>query len=566
MTIIQMKNVSHAMGANPLFVDVSYSFADRTRVALVGQNGSGKSTLLKIMGKEISPDHGEITFQRGAKIEYVPQMVPMALRHVILKDALLQHVQELSAQVEEWQIDALLSQLHFRESQFGAVLGDFSGGEMNRAMLARALIVEPQFLLLDEPTNHLDSEGIIQFEEVLKEIEVPFCIVSHDRELLDRCTQETLFLRDQRLYHIRAPFSKARLELDRLDQAAADKRAAEIKEIDRLQEAATRLQAWARLSDKIAPRYRAMLTRVERAESSITFVTQERRRNLSLETQAVRANHVVTLRNLPVTVGDSRQLFAVEELMVSPGDRIAILGRNGAGKSTLLKALVEAYRAGGAEGIKFTPQARLGYFDQELAELDPKKSLLDYVISKTEAPIPQVTKELISAGFPYHRLNTKIETLSGGERARLQFLTVKISRPTFLILDEPTNHIDVQGIEMMEGDLLESPGTVMFVSHDRRFVETVATRFCLIHEGKLREIESVEPYYELLAQFDETSAVEDTEVKKVHTTSAAPTAEALMRQIEALELQRSKIQGGATDKGKLDTDIARLYRQLEDII
>jgi ATPase subunit of ABC transporter with duplicated ATPase domains len=563
------------MGADPLFLDVSFSFSERSRVALVGQNGSGKSTLLKIIGRQIDPEGGEVTVQRRAVIEYVPQLVPDELRGIRLKDALLKHVETRGTQVEGWQVDVLLSQLRFHDSQFTAELGTLSGGEMNRAMLARALIVDPQFLLLDEPTNHLDSEGIVQFERILKDIEVPFCIVSHDRELLDRCTLQTLFLRDQRIYPIGAPFSKARLELDKQDRAAAEKRATQEKEVTRLAEAAARLQVWAKLSDKIAPRYRAMLTRVDRAKEDLTFVTQEKRRKLGLDTQAVRANHVVTLKNLPINVGNGVNLFNVEDLMVSPGDRIAILGRNGAGKSTFLKTLVSAYRSGGAEGVKYTPQARLGYFDQELAELDPKKSLIDYVVSQTNAPSSQITPELIAAGFSYHRLNSKIETLSGGERARLQFLTVKISKPTFLILDEPTNHIDVQGIEMMEADLVDSSGTVMFVSHDRRFVETVATRFCLIHEGALVEIESAEPYYELLARYEEdepaSSSGGTNSGKARNNSSAAPgsdkiSAEDLLGKIEALERRRSRLPTGSADDGRLGEDIARLYGELERLI
>lgn len=497
MTIIQLQHVEHSLGAEALFSEVSISFAEHTRVALVGQNGSGKSTLLKIVGRELEPDRGVVSYRRDAIVEYVPQLIPDRLKSVSLKDSLVRHAHDRGVVVEDWKIEVMLREVRFSDEAFDQPLGTFSGGEVNRAMLARALILDPHFLLLDEPTNHLDSEGIIQFESLISTIKVPFCIVSHDRELLDRVTDETLFLRDRRLYHIRAPFSQARLELEKLDLAAAENRAFEEKEIERLEQSASRLQQWAKRSDKMAPRYRAMLTRVDRAKSDLTFVTQERKRALSVAAQEIRADHVMSVKGVRVGF-ETKPLFNVEALYVSPGDRIAILGKNGAGKSTFLKTIVAGFRDE-REGVSYNPQVRLGYFDQELAELDPNAPILDYVVSRAEASPASVTGPLIAAGFGYHRHKSKISSLSGGEKARLQFLSLKLSKPTFLVLDEPTNHIDVQGAEMMEQDLINSAGTLVFVSHDRRFVSTVATRFLLIHQGMLQEIESAEPYYQLLA-------------------------------------------------------------------
>jgi ATP-binding cassette, subfamily F, member 3 len=162
--------------------------------------------------------------------------------------------------------------------------------------------------------------------------------------------------------------------------------------------------------------------------------------------------------------------------------------------------LVENWKIGSHTEIRFNPQVHLGYYDQELALLNPQDSILTHALRHTKAPDATVRNELIAAGFPYDQHGKLISALSGGEKARLQFLALKLMQPTLLVLDEPTNHIDVHGIEVLEEDLLDSGGTCIFVSHDRRFVQSVATRFFLIYAGKLREIASVEPYYELLAK------------------------------------------------------------------
>jgi len=275
----------------------------------------------------------------------------------------------------------------------------------------------------------------------------------------------------------------------------------------------------------------------------------------------------VRVEDFSVTVGAGKELFLVEEFTVSPAERIAILGRNAAGKTTFLQAIVHAFQSGPSAGVKFHPRVVLGYYDQELRLLDANHTPFQHILQYCSQPSDRISAELIRAGFPHHRHHVPIRTFSGGEQARLHFLTLKLLQPTLMILDEPTNHIDVQGIEMLEDDLLSTAGTVIFVSHDRRFVQQIASRFFLIHDGKLREIASVEPYYALLAQREPQRAGNE-KGPLPRPSAAAVTAlqqqpgESVEQAILRLESVLAAGQADAKRLRVLERHIAHLYDRL----
>ena len=290
------------------------------------------------------------------------------------------------------------------------------------------------------------------------------------------------------------------LELQAMDEAAQEKRTLELNEITRLKQSSDRLRGWVKTNSGRAAALRSMVGRMEKIKSNLTFVSRGNDRELGVDAAQLKIKTALRIPSLNVTVADNRQLCSIKNISFSPGDRAVILGPNGAGKTTLLRLIFEAYTTGESENIKFNPQVTLGYYDQDLKGFSSGATMFSHIVDNSNASTERVRKELITAGFPYERHNDKVEILSGGERARLQFLTLKIKRPGLLLLDEPTNHIDVQGIEDLESELLESPGACIFVSHDRRFVNTVANRFFLISDGVLREIGDVQPYYQLLAE------------------------------------------------------------------
>jgi ATP-binding cassette, subfamily F, member 3 len=493
---------------NDLITDATFAIHKGARMSLVGENGCGKSTLLKSLvefeGHDIKS--GIVaTAKKGQLVEYVPQHPPPGILEKTLLEAVTDHLMEKrGGYAEEWKAAAIISELGFRDDQLETKFKHLSGGEINRALLACALVTEPDVILLDEPTNHLDTEGIIQFENCLKEIKMPFLIISHDRSLLDRFTDKTLFLAYGKIYSFDLPYSRAREEFEKQRQALLELRAAQEKRRDQIEDRVKWLQPLAARSEDMAQVYRAHQTKLQRYEENMVEVPADKKRLLSLKSSEFQGQRALQAYQYQVSVPDGgRPLYSIESLMLSPGDRAVIMGVNGSGKSTLLNSVVAVWRNSlstptGTAGIRLSPQAEIGFYDQKQRELDPGCSLFAHLQKVTTLTTDRIHATLAKAGYPYARHQDKIETLSGGERARLQLLAINEAGTNFLVLDEPTNHLDLMGIEKLESDLLEFTGTVLFVSHDRCFVERVANRFFLIHGDRLDEVGGVEDYYEQL--------------------------------------------------------------------
>lgn len=481
MSVLSIRNVSYSIGARPLFTDLTFAIEQGDRIALVGLNGAGKSTLLQLLAGAVVADAGVIARRSGAVIEYVPQVLPKELAHVTLFSALVEKLPEaFRVGGFEYLVEARLESAGFAASMHSRTLGELSGGEVNRALLARALMAEPDLVLLDEPTNHMDIEQVARFESFLREeLHVAVLIVSHDRALLDAVTTRTLFLRDQRLYGFDLPFSEAREALAHVDEAARLRRQDEEKELERLRVSANRLAEWGKVygNEKFSQRARSMKKRIDRLEEQKTFVPRAIKADVRLETEASSSPFVLDVRGLTVRDPRGKELLSIERLSLRRGERLAIVGRNGCGKSTLLRTIVTRMRGGmSSQEISFNPTTRLGYYEQDLKHFGAHERIAEAVAARCELPTQRLVTELITAGFAYDRHSSLVSSLSGGERARLTFLVLKLSQPNLLILDEPTNHLDVEGIEHVEQALREGEGSVLFVSHDRRFLERVATR------------------------------------------------------------------------------------------
>ncbi|MCZ6887548.1 MAG: ABC-F family ATP-binding cassette domain-containing protein [Gammaproteobacteria bacterium] len=485
-TLMQVAGVEHTAGANKLFDGIDLSIVDGDRVGLVGHNGSGKTTLLSLLAGTLEPDAGKIKVKRGLNVRQVEQFLPERFARVTLIEAV---------GGDRWEAEALLDDLGFVDADMRLRVGELSGGQQNRLMFARAVIGSPDLLLLDEPTNHLDLATLVRFEAYLNTLGNAFVLVSHDRAFLDAVTSRTLVLRDQRVYGFAAPYSVARDELAHMDATAARSRASEERKIDTLRQSAKRLALWGRIHDneKFSRRAKSMEHRVERMEEDKTFVTRGSPLNLDVTVGTARSKEIVRVENLDVRVADTL-LFHIGDFLIRPGDRVALLGHNGVGKTTFIKLLVNAL-AVDVEGVRVSPQTALGYYDQELHEVEGRASMVDFAAARLNVPEQTIRNRFIKAGFPFEVHGKRLDQMSGGERARLLFSVLSLKAPNFLILDEPTNHIDIEGKEQLEDELIAGGATLLITSHDRRFLETVATRFMWIRGGGLEETTRPEEFF-----------------------------------------------------------------------
>ncbi len=488
-------------GATRIFENVSF-ILDGAHTALVGENGAGKSTLLKCLLGELELDKGQVTRSRGLKIGTVPQEIPAHLAAMTVREALTGAltVQDGS---EDWKVDVLLDETGISYEMAEGLFGALSGGWQRLVLIAAAArLGEPDILILDEPTNHLDLSNINTLERWLADLDdLPMLIVSHDREFLERATSRTLFLRSDGVHSFNATFASAREQLLQRDAHDAKRRNLEAIEIKRLEAAAARYKVWAVKNPGLNKRKNAIETRVEKIEAERTEAYQARERRLELHDGEMDAKVALRVKDYTVTIPDgSRKLYQIDRLNVAMGDRIAILGDNGAGKTMLLTALAAAYdpdleHYDGTLSLRFNPGSRLVYFDQRMRDLPLKLPLGDYLAEVDGVNGAAAASLLAKAGFPYARIRGPIGDLSHGERARLIFLRMKLMKPNVYLLDEPTNHLDIEGQEALEEQLEASDVACLFVSHDRYFTRTAATRFLEIRKGRLIEVESPDAFF-----------------------------------------------------------------------
>ena len=500
---------SFQYGVTTIFENVSF-LLDDARTALVGENGTGKSTLLKCLAGEHELGSGQIVRSRGLRVGYVPQEIPAALENVSVRE-MLERALPADSHGDGWKVDVLIDDLRIPLDLADRKFGELSGGWQRLLLIAAAKLGEPDIVILDEPTNHLDIENINKLERWLEEdIRLPMLIVSHDREFLDRTTTRTIFLRKDGAHAFKAPFASAREQLLQNDATNAKRRALEEREVARLEKVAARYKAWGVLNDAFHKKQKATEKRIARIEDNATDVYRAKNRKLELNDDAIDAKVALRLQNLIVKTPDNaRTLIVIDRLVVAAGERIALLGANGSGKSTLLSALASAYdplqeHYDGRAAVRYNPATRLVYFDQRMADLPLDISLREYIARIKTVNNAQAVAILAKAGFPFERLDDRIRKLSYGEQSRLVFLYMKLLQPNFYLLDEPTNHLDIEGQEDLEGQLDESEVSCIFVSHDRYFTRTAATRFLEIRRGRLVEVEDADEFFD--RQTDEKDA------------------------------------------------------------
>jgi len=501
-----------------LFDGVSFKVERRDRLALSGPNGAGKTTLLRALAGEVSLEGGELAFEKGTRVALHDQRPP-ATSDQALRDYVLAGTADLAAVEEElraleramaggehgartlrryaeaqtrlehaggydWRdrASAVVRGLGFSTDDLDRPLATFSGGELTRASLARALASQPDLLLLDEPTNHLDIESIEWLEELLRTIDAAVILVAHDRWFLEAVTTAVLELEGGR-----SVFFPGEWHVWRRERAARAAHAARTAE--RQAEELARLE-------RFVERFRAKATKARQAQSKLKQIEKIKanqvetgtpaRRSLGFEfLQPRRSGRVVVgLEGVSVHAG-TKELLDDVDFALERGEHVALVGPNGAGKTTLLETII-GRRKPAAGRISIGHGVELAYFSQHEAELDERGSVLEAAIGATGLRRPDAQALLGRFLFSGSEVHEKpVTALSGGERRRLALALVVASGANFLVLDEPTNHLDVESREALEAALEAFPGTVLLVSHDRAVLDSVAGRTLAIEDGRI---------------------------------------------------------------------------------
>ncbi|CCI15295.1 ABC transporter F family member 5 [Microcystis aeruginosa PCC 9806] len=553
--MLRLERISKIYPTGEVLKDVTWEVKTGDRIGLVGVNGAGKSTQLKIIMGQVEPTAGEIIRPTSLHIGYLTQEFEVDPRRTVREefwtvfqeanqvhhqlieipqrmekadpeelDRLIHQLDRLQRQFEaldgyglEARIEKILPEMGFTIDDGDRLVSSFSGGWQMRMSLGKILLQTPDILLLDEPTNHLDLETIEWLEKFLKDLTTPMVIVSHDREFLDRlCTKivetergvSTTYLGNYSAY-LQQKYEQQSAQLSAYERQQ--------KELEKQQAFVDRFRASATRSTQAKSREK-QLEKVEKIEAPIADV-----RTLKFQfPPAVRSGReVVTIKNI-VHIYDDKILFLGANLEIERGDQVAFLGPNGAGKSTLLRLIVglETPTEGSIEIGKHNVIP--SYFEQNQAEaLDLTKTVLNTIHDEVPDWKDVEVRSLLGRFlFSGETVLKKVESLSGGEKARLALAKMLLAPANLLILDEPTNHLDIPAKEMLESALKVYEGTVLIVSHDRYFISQVANKIVEIREGEL--IAYAGDYHYYLEKLDEEK--QKAEQKRIEAEKAAKAA------------------------------------------
>ncbi len=515
MTILQVANLRYGFAGGTLFRDVTFSLAAGERASLVAPNGAGKSTLLRCIMKEIEPEEGTVVIRKEAKIGYYRQsheVKPIGDvlgaflsgfgKIVALRDALeaAQHaahdgaeesLNRLARLHDQWIIEggdslehkvaSIALQLGFSDADLARPVASLSGGERGRLSLGTILAQEPDFLLLDEPTNHLDLDTIGWLEGYLKGFKGAVLLVSHDRAFLDATTNHTFELgtRGLRSYPLAySDYIEAREEDLAREEAMKERQDAFVAKTEDFIR-----RNIAGQKTKMAQGRRKMLEKLDRIDGP-EDVWNKAERVAFRFVPAARSGDIVLEANGLAAARGGRPLFSGVDLLIRRGERIGIVGPNGAGKSTLLKLLAGRGHSEDLGAVKRGTNLQEGYFDQHLGEINTARTAVEEVRSVRGDFTPEKAREYL-ARFRFWGDDALRSTagFSGGERSRLALAKMLLEPKNLLFLDEPTNHLDIPAAEILEEALVGFDGTVLLVSHDRRFLETVTTRLVIVRDG-----------------------------------------------------------------------------------
>jgi ATPase subunit of ABC transporter with duplicated ATPase domains len=524
--LIQANDLGYAHGGNQVFRGLTFEIEEGDRISLIGENGAGKSTLFRLLAREIPPMSGEVVYRRNTIIGYLEQEPSISPDTPVLAavrtaggdlaatearmreletlmttaegdafDQVLDEYGRLQEQFEasggygdDARAEEVLTGLGFGAKRWGQPFGELSGGEKKLVGLARLLLQDADVLLLDEPDNHLDFAGKRWIETFMKTFRGAVAIISHDRYFLDRAVNKTFELEDGELFSYPAAYTGF-LEAKR-ERLAREAQLRELREREfkQIKHSAEMLTQWARQNPKFARRAgnRWRMLEIRRQELASKPKPILERRTIDVDFQGQRGSQVVLrLEGVSKALGD-RPLLEPFDLMITHGECVGLVGVNGSGKTTLFRMILG--REEPTTGVvKLGPSIRVGYYSQEQETLDPEKTPLEIVRNLKSYTEPQAISFLSSLLFDYQDATNQVRNLSGGERSRLQIAVLMLQGANFLMLDEPTNNLDIASCEELESALLAFEGTILTISHDRYFLDKLCNRIIELDNGLVRE-------------------------------------------------------------------------------
>ena len=609
MIILQANKIERSFAGEVLFDNINLQVDERDRIALVGKNGAGKSTLLKILVGEEEPTSGEINKKKDISLSYLAQdsrfesentiydemlhvfddlrRTEKQLRQMELEmgeksgadldklmsdyDRLSENFRQAGGFTYEADIRAILNGFKFDESMWQMKIAELSGGQNTRLALAKMLLERPNLLVLDEPTNHLDIETIAWLENYLVNYSGALIIVSHDRYFLDKVATITLDLTKHSLDRYVGNYS-------RFVELKEQKLATEVKNYEKQQKEIAALEDFVNRNlvrastTKRAQSRRKQLEKMERLDKP---EAGKKAANMTFQSEKTSGNVVLTVENAAIGY-DGEILSGPINLDLRKMNAVAIVGSNGIGKSTFIKSIVDQIPFIKGEK-RFGANVEVGYYDQIQSKLTPSNTVLDELWNDFKlTPEVEIRNRLGAFLFSGDDVKKSVGMLSGGEKARLLLAKLSMENNNFLILDEPTNHLDIDSKEVLENALIDFDGTLLFVSHDRYFINRVATHVLELSEnGSTLYLGDYDYYVEKKAEVEmsqteeastnnqvkESSLVNDYQAQK----ESQKEARKLMRQIESLEAEIEELesQSQAISEQMLETNDADKLMELQ---
>ncbi|NLP45966.1 MAG: ABC-F family ATP-binding cassette domain-containing protein [Epulopiscium sp.] len=591
--ILACKNITKSFGTDIILDHISFQIDEYEKVAVVGTNGAGKSTLFKIITNEYSMDRGEIFIRKDTTLGYLSQHLDLDetnsiyeemllvfsslldtekqlreyehqmgifqgqdLKNIMVKYSALQHqYEEMGGYGYQSKIQGVLIGLGFTSEEFNQPIYQLSGGQKTRVSLAKLLLQEPSILLLDEPTNHLDISSIEWLELFLKGYPGTVLLISHDRYFLDRIVTQTIEIENKKVTFYRGNYSfyakqKAINRDIQLRQYYQQQ-----KEIKRQENIIQQLRSFNReKSIKRAKSREKSLSKVERIEKPQYLNTEM---NLSLTPKIQSGFDVLSVQELSKSF-DGVSLFSNVSFQVSKGERVALIGPNGVGKTTIFRILLNELSADHGN-FHLGTNVHIGYYDQEQEHLSPEKTIYDEISDAFPTLTQNEIRNTLAAFlFTGEEVFKTIHTLSGGEKGRVSLAKIMLSQANFLLLDEPTNHLDMISKEVLEQALLAYEGTVLYISHDRYFINKTADKILeLSPEGITSYLGNYDYYLEKKAQ--QLAASSSKEEKKITTTSQSKEDWLLQKERQAQQRKKENI------IAKIEEDIENLENKIEQL-